>query len=137
MIQAISKDYDKRMDNPTNGVSIWGCLRPAFPDEESYLRRLLHNEDDDYNVNLKGTCLAVYFLSPIYQTLAYNLTLIFPENDALVFLVHITLHVHILTHTETHTHAYILILIWFWFSFPLLKQPPFPHCFFNFPELSM
>ncbi|MBA0624788.1 hypothetical protein Godav_010077, partial [Gossypium davidsonii] len=35
------------MDHPSNGVSIVGCLRPAFADEESYLRRLFHFDYDE------------------------------------------------------------------------------------------
>ncbi|XP_042515781.1 uncharacterized protein At3g49140-like [Macadamia integrifolia] len=35
------------MEHPSNGLSIIGCLRPAFYDEESYLRGLFHNEDGD------------------------------------------------------------------------------------------
>ena len=40
-------EYDRKMDHPSNGVSILGCLRPAFADEESYRRRLFHCEDGD------------------------------------------------------------------------------------------
>lgn len=44
------------MDNPSNGVSIVGCLVPAFGDEESYLRRAFHCEDyDEYDLDFKGT----------------------------------------------------------------------------------
>lgn len=35
------------MDWPSNGLQIIGCLRPAFIDEESYLRRLFHRDDGD------------------------------------------------------------------------------------------
>lgn len=40
-------EYDRKMQHPSNGVSILGCLRPAFADEESYIRRLFHYEDED------------------------------------------------------------------------------------------
>ena len=48
-------DYEKKMDCPSNGVSILGCLRPAFLDEESYIRRLFLSEDrDDYSLEVQG-----------------------------------------------------------------------------------
>ncbi|KAF3518152.1 hypothetical protein DY000_02061751, partial [Brassica cretica] len=55
MSKAISMDYEKKMDCPSNGVSILGCLRPAFLDEESYIRRLFLSEDrDDYSLEVQG-----------------------------------------------------------------------------------
>ena len=43
------------MNHPSNGVSVLGCLRPAFMDEELYLRRLFNSEDsDDYSSDWKG-----------------------------------------------------------------------------------
>ncbi|XP_021644069.2 uncharacterized protein At3g49140 isoform X3 [Hevea brasiliensis] len=54
LTKAVDMEYDRKMDHPSNGVSIVGCLRPAFADEESYLRRLFHFEDnDEYNSNWK------------------------------------------------------------------------------------
>jgi hypothetical protein len=48
-------DYDRKMDYPSNGVSILGCLRPAFLDEESYIRRLFTSADrDDYSWETQG-----------------------------------------------------------------------------------
>ncbi|KAK8677062.1 hypothetical protein V6N13_142618 [Hibiscus sabdariffa] len=47
LMKAVHVEHDKKMDHPSNGVSIVGCLRPAFVDEESYLRRLFHFEDDE------------------------------------------------------------------------------------------
>lgn len=48
-------DCDKRMNHPSNGVSILGYLRPAFADEESYLRMIYHNEGGDgYSSDWKG-----------------------------------------------------------------------------------
>lgn len=48
-------EYDKKMDNPSNGLSILGCLRPTFSDEESYLRKLFQSEDaDNHNLDWKG-----------------------------------------------------------------------------------
>jgi hypothetical protein len=48
-------EYNKTMDCPSNGVSIVGCLRPAFADEESYIRTLFHCVDSDgYNSDWKG-----------------------------------------------------------------------------------
>ncbi|KAF3518874.1 hypothetical protein DY000_02061758 [Brassica cretica] len=55
MSKAISMDYDKKMDYPSNGVSILGYLRPAFLDEESYIRRLFLSENrDDYSLEVQG-----------------------------------------------------------------------------------
>jgi hypothetical protein len=44
------------MDSPSNGVSIVGYLRPAFIEEESYLRSLFHGEcnTDDSSSDWKG-----------------------------------------------------------------------------------
>ena len=48
-------EYYRKMDHPSNGVSIVGCLRPSFADEESYLRRSFHIEDrDGYNSDWRG-----------------------------------------------------------------------------------
>ncbi|OMO79599.1 FMN-binding split barrel [Corchorus olitorius] len=47
LTKAVYVEHDKKMDHPSNGVSILGCLRPAFADEESYLRRLFRFEDND------------------------------------------------------------------------------------------
>ncbi|XP_008802363.1 uncharacterized protein At3g49140 isoform X2 [Phoenix dactylifera] len=47
--KAVNTKQERKMDRPSNGLSIVGCLRPAFIDEESYLRRLFHSNDgDDY-----------------------------------------------------------------------------------------
>ncbi|KAJ6880339.1 hypothetical protein NC652_033621 [Populus alba x Populus x berolinensis] len=40
-------EYCRKMDHPSNGVSIMVCLRPSFADEESYLKRSFHCEDSD------------------------------------------------------------------------------------------
>ncbi|CAK7348959.1 unnamed protein product [Dovyalis caffra] len=54
MTKAINMEYNRKMNHPSNGVSIVGCLRPAFADEESYLRRSFHCEDSDgYNSDWK------------------------------------------------------------------------------------
>ncbi|XP_054798168.1 uncharacterized protein At3g49140 isoform X3 [Prosopis cineraria] len=45
--KAVNAEYDKTMDHPSNGVSILGYLRPAFADEESYLRTVYRSEDGD------------------------------------------------------------------------------------------
>ncbi|XP_058183964.1 uncharacterized protein At3g49140 isoform X2 [Rhododendron vialii] len=45
LTKAVNMDYAKKMDYPSNGVSIMGCLRPAFVDEELYLRSLFNGED--------------------------------------------------------------------------------------------
>ncbi|QCE01601.1 uncharacterized protein At3g49140 isoform X3 [Vigna unguiculata] len=38
-------EYIKRMDHPSNGVSIIGFLRPIYDEERSYLRWMYHTED--------------------------------------------------------------------------------------------
>ncbi|XP_034906269.1 uncharacterized protein At3g49140 isoform X2 [Populus alba] len=56
MTKAINMEYYRKMDHPSNGVSIVGCLRPAFSDEELYLRTSFHCEDSDgYNSDRKDT----------------------------------------------------------------------------------
>ncbi|XP_062107757.1 uncharacterized protein At3g49140 [Humulus lupulus] len=47
LTKVVNMEYDREMDHPSNGVSILGCLRPTFADEESYIRRLFHHEDGD------------------------------------------------------------------------------------------
>lgn len=42
------------MDYPSNGVSLWGHLKPAYADEEFYLRRFFNDEDDGYASDWKG-----------------------------------------------------------------------------------
>ncbi|KAI3969201.1 hypothetical protein MKW92_025484 [Papaver armeniacum] len=49
LTKAINTKIRKRMDYPANGLSIMGCLRPAYLDEESYLRGILHSESDDFS----------------------------------------------------------------------------------------
>ncbi|XP_068317486.1 uncharacterized protein At3g49140 isoform X2 [Pyrus communis] len=54
LTKAIDNEYNRKMDHPSNGVSILGCLRPAFADEEFYVRRLFNYEDSDgYNSDWK------------------------------------------------------------------------------------
>ncbi|KAK6146290.1 hypothetical protein DH2020_020159 [Rehmannia glutinosa] len=45
--QAIDVEHTKMMDHPSNGVVVWGFLRPVFLDEEIYLRRLFNDEESD------------------------------------------------------------------------------------------
>lgn len=61
LTKAVSMEYDRKMDHPSNGVSIVGYLRPTFADEETYLRRQFHYEDSDsYNSDWKdGTVLSI------------------------------------------------------------------------------
>lgn len=47
------------MDHPSNGVSILGYLRPAFADEESYLRSVYRSEDGD---GYSSDCEGIYML---------------------------------------------------------------------------
>jgi len=54
LTKAANMKHSKMMDYPSNGVSIMGCLRPAFADEESYIRTLFHCVDSDgYNSEWK------------------------------------------------------------------------------------
>ncbi|KAG6433372.1 hypothetical protein SASPL_104983 [Salvia splendens] len=45
--KAINVEHTKKMDRPSNGVAVWGFLKPTFIDEEFYLRRLFHDEESD------------------------------------------------------------------------------------------
>ncbi|KAI3826586.1 hypothetical protein L1987_00634 [Smallanthus sonchifolius] len=56
LTMAANMEYSKKMDHPSNGVSVLGCLSPAYVDEELYLRRLFSIEDGDgdgYDQNWK------------------------------------------------------------------------------------
>lgn len=51
--KVVSTDYFVKMDRPSNGISIIGLLRPAYVEEESYLRKFLYSPsyssgDDNY-----------------------------------------------------------------------------------------
>ncbi|KAK3025440.1 hypothetical protein RJ639_042166, partial [Escallonia herrerae] len=45
LTKAVIMEYAKKMDHPSNGVSILGCLRPTFLDEELYLRKLFNGDE--------------------------------------------------------------------------------------------
>ncbi|KAK7300216.1 hypothetical protein RJT34_11056 [Clitoria ternatea] len=47
LTKAVNMGCVKRMNHPSNGVSILGYLRPAFVDEEAYLRMMYQTEDSD------------------------------------------------------------------------------------------
>lgn len=47
LTKAVNVEHAEMMDYPSNGVSILGILKPAFIDEELYLRRLFNDEDSD------------------------------------------------------------------------------------------
>lgn len=47
LTKVVQTKFGKVVDWPSNGLQIIGCLRPAFIDEESYLRRLFHRDDGD------------------------------------------------------------------------------------------
>ncbi|KAL5228167.1 hypothetical protein ABZP36_016432 [Zizania latifolia] len=51
LTKAVHDNHGEKMDSPSNGVSIIGYLRPAFIEEESYLRSLFHGEcnGNDYS----------------------------------------------------------------------------------------
>uniref|UniRef100_A0ACD5WHY9 Uncharacterized protein n=1 Tax=Avena sativa TaxID=4498 RepID=A0ACD5WHY9_AVESA len=44
LTKAVHDNHGEKMDNPSNGLSIVGYLRPAFIEEESYLRTLFRAE---------------------------------------------------------------------------------------------
>jgi len=52
-MQSVHTKYGKKMEFPSNDISIVECLRPAFVDEESYLRRLFHHENGDGYIRLE------------------------------------------------------------------------------------
>ncbi|KAK9141339.1 hypothetical protein Scep_011020 [Stephania cephalantha] len=54
MTKAVNSNYGKRMEHPSNGISILGCLRPAMMDDESYVRRLFHYDGSDIYHDWKG-----------------------------------------------------------------------------------
>lgn len=47
LTKSVHAKYGRKMDLPSNGLSMLGFLRPAFLDEESYLRSLFDREDGD------------------------------------------------------------------------------------------
>ncbi|PAN27051.1 hypothetical protein PAHAL_5G055800 [Panicum hallii] len=55
LTKAVHENHGEKMDSPSNGVSIVGYLRPAFIEEESYLRSLFHGEckSDSYSSDWK------------------------------------------------------------------------------------
>ncbi|XP_062228629.1 uncharacterized protein At3g49140-like isoform X2 [Phragmites australis] len=55
LTKAIHDNHGGKMDSPSNGVSIVGYLRPAFIEEESYLRSLFHDEYNRETRPVSGT----------------------------------------------------------------------------------
>ncbi|ONM35555.1 Pentatricopeptide repeat (PPR) superfamily protein [Zea mays] len=51
--QAIHNNNGEKMDSPSNGLSIVGYLRPAFIEEESYLRSMFHGDNGGYSSDWK------------------------------------------------------------------------------------
>ncbi|XP_027117242.1 uncharacterized protein At3g49140-like isoform X3 [Coffea arabica] len=47
LTKVVSAEHVKMIDHPSNGVSVWGHLKPAYVDEELYLRRLFDDENND------------------------------------------------------------------------------------------
>eukprot|EP01018_Ginkgo_biloba_P032857 Gb_40253 [translate_table: standard] len=45
MAKVVSTDYSEKMDRPSNGLAIIGLIRPAFMEEESYVRKFFYGED--------------------------------------------------------------------------------------------
>ncbi|KAK4370682.1 hypothetical protein RND71_010157 [Anisodus tanguticus] len=52
---AVNMKLAKMMDHPSNGISIWGRLKPAFLEEEYYVRRLFSDDEasDGYTSDWK------------------------------------------------------------------------------------
>lgn len=51
------------MDHPSNGVAVWGFLKPTFIDEEFYLRRLFNDEESDSDTSdCKGNWMSVVYI---------------------------------------------------------------------------
>ncbi|KAL8048719.1 hypothetical protein ABFS82_07G084300 [Erythranthe guttata] len=55
LTKAIDVEHAKVMGNPSNGVVIWGFLKPTFIDEEIYLQRLFNDDEetDSYTSDCK------------------------------------------------------------------------------------
>ncbi|CAM8950902.1 unnamed protein product [Rhodiola kirilowii] len=53
--KSIDAEFNKKMDHPSNGLSVFGCLRPAFVDGESYLRRLFFEASNGYILDWNDT----------------------------------------------------------------------------------
>ncbi|OIW02827.1 hypothetical protein TanjilG_29603 [Lupinus angustifolius] len=47
LTKTVNMDCNERMNHPSNGVSVLGYLRPAYADEESYVRMVYPIEDAD------------------------------------------------------------------------------------------
>lgn len=45
LTKAVHMKHAKMMDHPSNGISIWGRLKPAFLEEEYYVRRLFSGDE--------------------------------------------------------------------------------------------
>ncbi|XP_060172408.1 uncharacterized protein At3g49140 [Lycium barbarum] len=56
LTKAVHMKHAKMMDHPSNGISIWGRLKPAFLEEEYYVRRLFSDDEvsDGYTSDWKG-----------------------------------------------------------------------------------
>ncbi|CAN4100694.1 unnamed protein product [Withania somnifera] len=67
LTKAVHMKHGKMMDHPSNGISMWGRLKPAFLEEEYYVRRLFNDDEvgDGYTSDWKdGETLS---FSPIYD----------------------------------------------------------------------
>lgn len=55
LTKAVHMKHAKMMDHPSNGISIWGHLKPAFLEEEYYVRKLFHDDEasDGYTSDWK------------------------------------------------------------------------------------
>ncbi|CAM8918037.1 unnamed protein product [Rhodiola kirilowii] len=62
--KSIDAEFNKKMDHPSNGLSVFGCLRPAFVDEESYLRRLFFEASDGYILDWNDTEMSSFNSEP-------------------------------------------------------------------------
>ncbi|KAL6970809.1 hypothetical protein U1Q18_030494 [Sarracenia purpurea var. burkii] len=81
-------ESSQKMDFPSNGVSILGCLRPAFMDEELYLRRLFNDEDSDgYSSDWKGIgILKIFEYWDAWSLTSWSKIFPFPDQRRSLFL---------------------------------------------------
>jgi hypothetical protein len=83
-VQAVHDNHAEKMDNPSNGVSIVGYLRPAFIEEESYLRSLFRGgcNSDGSSSDWKGNPLADLDMQNLLFSQSLFFNLVFSHNDS-------------------------------------------------------
>uniref|UniRef100_A0A7N0RBY6 Uncharacterized protein n=1 Tax=Kalanchoe fedtschenkoi TaxID=63787 RepID=A0A7N0RBY6_KALFE len=66
--KAINAEFDKKMDKPSNGLSVFGCLHRVSIDDESYLRRVFFDGSDGYDSGWKDTEMSSLNPEPVEHT---------------------------------------------------------------------